>query len=133
MRKTGKADLVHQLEQNVSIMHAISLSNRLPYRAIHKRFIIWSNNYSFSRYVFITRIDLFITNRRNLVLDIKVSPNFCSDHCPVSVDINIKTSKEQCYKRTIRKYAQADYNSIIHEMEGKNWSILFENKTVSEN
>jgi hypothetical protein len=31
-----------------------SLSNRLPYRAIHKRFIIWSNNYSFCRYVFIT-------------------------------------------------------------------------------
>jgi hypothetical protein len=43
----------------------------------------------------------------------------------VSVDINIKTSKEQCYKRTIKKYDQADYNSIIHEMEGKNWSILF--------
>jgi hypothetical protein len=35
--------------------------------------------------------------------------------------------------RTIRKYDQADYNSIIHEMEGKNWSILFENKTVNEN
>jgi hypothetical protein len=27
-------------------MNAISLWNRLPYRAIHKRFIIWSNNYS---------------------------------------------------------------------------------------
>jgi hypothetical protein len=24
-------------------------------------------------------------------------------------------------------------NSVIHEMEGKNWSILFENKTVNEN
>jgi radical SAM superfamily enzyme len=90
-------------------MNAISLSNRLPYRAIHKRFIIWSNNYSFSRYV-----DLLITNRPNLVLDIKVSPNFCSDHYPVSVDINIKTSKEQCYKRTIRKYDQADYNQHIN-------------------
>jgi endonuclease/exonuclease/phosphatase family metal-dependent hydrolase len=50
-----------------------------------------------------TCIHLFITNRPNLILDIKVPPNFCSDHCPVSVDINIKTSKEQCYKRTIRK------------------------------
>jgi hypothetical protein len=80
-----------------------------------------------------TCIDLFITNRPNLVLDIKVSPNFCSDLCPISVDINIKTSKEQCYKRTIRKYDQADYNSIIHEMEGKNWSILCKNKTVNEN
>ena len=80
-----------------------------------------------------TCIDLFIINRPNLILDIKVSPNFCSDHCPISVDINIKTSKEQCYKRTIRKYDQADYNSIIHEMEGKNWSILFENKTVNQN
>jgi hypothetical protein len=80
-----------------------------------------------------TCIDLFITNRPNLILDIKVSPSFCSDHCPVSIDINIKTSKEQCYKRTIRKYDQADYNSIIHEMEGNNWSILFENKTVNEN
>ena len=58
-----------------------------------------------------TCIDLFITNRPNLILDIKVSPSFCSDHCPVSIDINIKTSKEQCYKRTIRKYDQADYNS----------------------
>jgi hypothetical protein len=55
-------------------MNAISLSNRLPYRAIHKRF----------------------------------------------------------ENRTIRKYDQADYNSIIHEMEGKNWSILFKNKTVNE-
>jgi hypothetical protein len=78
-----------------------------------------------------TCIDLLIRNRPNLMLDIKVSPKFCSDHCPVSVDIHIKTSKEQCYKRTIRKYDQADYNSIIHEMEGKNWSILFENKTVN--
>jgi hypothetical protein len=33
----------------------------------------------------------------------------------------------------IRKYDQVDYNSIIHEMEGQNWSILFENKTVNEN
>ena len=33
----------------------------------------------------------------------------------------------------IKKYDQTDYNSIIHEMEGKNWSILFENKTVNEN
>jgi ACR3 family arsenite efflux pump ArsB len=31
------------------------------------------------------------------------------------------------------QYDQADYNSIIHEMEGKNWSILFKNKTVNEN
>ena len=80
-----------------------------------------------------TCIDLFITNKPNLVLDIKVSPTFCSDNCPVSVEINIKSSKEQCYKRTIGKYDQADYNSIIHEMEGKNWSILFKNKTVNEN
>ena len=33
----------------------------------------------------------------------------------------------------IKKYDQTDYNSIIHEIEGKNWSILFENKTVNEN
>jgi hypothetical protein len=82
-------------------MNAISLSNHLPYRAIHKPRITHTSA---------TCIDLFITNRPNLVLDIKVSPNFCSDHCPVSVDINIKTSKEHSYKRTIRKYDQADYN-----------------------
>ena len=39
-----------------------------------------------------TCVDLFIVNRPNLILDIKVSQNFCSDQCPVSVDINIKSS-----------------------------------------
>jgi hypothetical protein len=31
-------------------MNAISLLNRLPYRAIHKRFIIWSNNYGLNNF-----------------------------------------------------------------------------------
>ena len=34
-----------------------------------------------------TCLDLFITNRPNLILSVNVLPNFCSDHCPVSVDI----------------------------------------------
>ena len=45
-----------------------------------------------------TCIDLFITNRPNLISNINISSNFCSDHCPVRVDIDMKTYKHRCYK-----------------------------------
>ena len=80
-----------------------------------------------------TCIDLIITNRPNLILDVNVLPNFCSDHCPVSVDINIKTSKQMCYKRKVKKYDHADFNSISNEIENTDWSNLFDSKAINEN
>jgi len=32
-----------------------------------------------------TCIDLLVTNRPNLILNVAVSSNFCSDHCPVQL------------------------------------------------
>ena len=37
-----------------------------------------------------TCIDLLVTNRPNLILNVDVSSNFCSDLCPVSADVNVK-------------------------------------------
>ena len=53
-----------------------------------------------------TCIDLLVTNRPNLILnvDVHVSSNFCSDHCPVSPDVNVRVNKQLCFKRIIKKY-----------------------------
>ena len=80
-----------------------------------------------------TCIDLFVTNRLNFILDVRVLPNFCSDHCPVKIEVSMKISKQKSYKRKIRKYEQADFASISNELESRNWSALFENNSVNEN
>ena len=76
-----------------------------------------------------TCIDLQVTNRPNLILNVAVSSNFCSDHCPVNADVNVKVNKQLCFKRIIKKYDQADYASMNDELNMIDWNTIFHNKT----
>ena len=80
-----------------------------------------------------TCIDLLVTNRPNLILNVAVSSNFCSDHCPVSADVNVKVNKQLCFNRIIKKYDQADYASMNDELNMIDWNTIFHNKTVNDN
>jgi hypothetical protein len=94
------------------IMNTISFTNSFSYGAVHKRLIIRSNNYYFGG-------DMFVTHSV-----------FCSDHCPVNADVNVKVNKQLCFKRIIKKYDQADYASMNDELNMIDWNTIFHNKTI---
>ena len=80
-----------------------------------------------------TCIDLFVTNRPNFIADVNILSNFCSDHCPVSAEINVKVGKQLCYKRKIRKYDRADFVSMKQDIDSKDWQNLFQNHNINDN
>ena len=80
-----------------------------------------------------TCIALLVTNRPNLILNVDISSNFYSDHCPVSADVNVKVNKQLCFKRIIKIYDQADYASMNDELNMIDWNTIFHNKTINDN
>ena len=79
-----------------------------------------------------TCIALLVTNRPNLILNVDISSNFCSDHCPVSADVNVKVNKQLCFKRIIKIYDKADYASMNDELNIIDWNTIFHNKTIND-
>ena len=80
-----------------------------------------------------TCIDLFVTNRPNFIADVNILSKFCSDHCPVSAEINVKVGKQLCYKPKIRKYDRADFVSMKQDIDSKDWQNLFQNHNINDN
>lgn len=66
-------------------------------------------------------IDLLITNRPNIISEHNVLTPICSNHSVVECEINFIIPKMTAYKRTVRKYDDADYDRMRHDLCHVNW------------
>ncbi|VDI01051.1 Hypothetical predicted protein [Mytilus galloprovincialis] len=72
-----------------------------------------------------TCIDLFLTNNKSCVKSVDILSPFCSTHAPVCAEVNFKVNKEYTYKRTIRKYENANYKDFVSDLNNIDWNEHF--------
>ncbi|CAG2185269.1 unnamed protein product [Mytilus edulis] len=72
-----------------------------------------------------TCIDLFLTNNKSCVKSVDILSPFCSTHAPVCAEVNFKVNKEYTYKRTIRKYENANYKDFVSDLNHIDWNEHF--------
>ena len=66
----------------------------------------------------------------NIAISHGILPPFCSDHCPVFVNLSFKLPTRTTYKRKIFKYRQADWNLMNNTLTEIDWPNLL-NDTVN--
>ena len=79
-----------------------------------------------------TCIDLLLTNHKSIINNSQVLPPFNSDHSKITAEITYKTYKAQAYKKTIRKYEEADKNLIKNKLESQDWSFINSNDDMNQ-
>ena len=71
-----------------------------------------------------TLIDLIFVSCPDIVNSSGVTPQFCSDHCSVSVSIKSTKQTKKAYSRFVYNYADIDVDTFRHNTAQVDWDFI---------
>jgi uridine kinase len=79
-----------------------------------------------------TLIDIVATTSADLIEHFEVTTPSLSNHCDLSILINIETPKNECFARKVYKYTEADWAKLKQDIKNYDWEAVLRLEDINE-